>query len=103
MVNQIDAFAKVRDLIVAETGVRAHVITKDARLVEDLRIDGDDLAELMEVFFDRMQVDQRGFDADTYIPEEGLRLFGKKRQTRPLTVAMLMQSVWKGDWTTDEE
>ncbi len=96
MVN--DDLDRVRALLVNETGIRSSKVTESSRLVEDLRIDGDDLADLMHSYFERLSVDQTGFNADRYIPDEGFSLFGRERKTQPITVSMLVEGVRSGRW-----
>ena len=99
MVSQ--EFERVRDLLVDETGVRSSKVTEQARLVEDLGIYGDDLAEFMDRFFADLAVDPAAFDSSSYIPDEGLSLFRRARQTRRLTVAMLTEALRLGRWPDD--
>ena len=94
-------FDRVRALLVSETGIRSSKVTVSASLVEDLRIDGDDLADFMHSYFEQLSVDQTGFDADRYLPDEGFSLFGRARKTQPITVAMLVEGLRLGKWPTN--
>ncbi len=80
--------------------MRAAKVTEDARLLEDLKIDGDDLEDFMYSYFTRLSMDQTGFDADRYIPDEGFSLFGRARKTEPITVSMLVEGLRQGKWPT---
>lgn len=94
-----DPIAAVRDFLVRQTGVRAAAVTPEARLVEDLGVDGDDLVEAMEAFFPRFGVDPGGYAHGDYASAEGFPLFGKGKGARlTMTVSMLAQAVERGRW-----
>lgn len=91
-------FDRVRDLLVKATGVRAAKVTPDARLVEDLGIDGDDLAEFMDTYFATLSVEAGDYDPAAYVPDEGLSLFGRSKPKRPISVSMLVDGLRFGRW-----
>lgn len=94
----VDIFEQVAALISEQTGARRSAIREHADLVADLRIDGDDLAELMDAYFTKFRVDKTSFDPTRYVPDEGFSLFRKPRPVQPITVSMLVQGVQSGRW-----
>lgn len=63
-------FERVRALVSRETGLPEGQITPETRLVEDLRIDGDDGHDLLEAFADEFRVDMGNIAELNYFDDE---------------------------------
>lgn len=98
MVVGSTAFATVRDFLVCQTGLKADSIAPESRLVEDLRIGGDDLVEFMEAFFDELHVEMGTYNHMDYASAEGFSLFGKKEIRKSLPVSALVAALERGSW-----
>jgi acyl carrier protein len=94
-----DALTTERGFVARRIGVRSGAIAPESRLVEDLRIDGDDLVDLMDALFAEFRITPGGYAAADYASPEGFSLFGKRgRDRRPLPVSMLVEAVGHGRW-----
>ncbi len=68
--GQQSHFDRVRGLVSGQTGVPVHEITLEARLFEDLGMDGDDGAEFLTAFGDEFGVDIAGLAPLNYFNDE---------------------------------
>ncbi len=75
-------------------------ITPGTELERDLRLVWEDAEALLVKFFARFGVDHRQFRFDRYYaqPRYFLFNFGKRPQTQPLTVRMLVDAAERGAW-----
>jgi Protein of unknown function (DUF1493) len=83
------------------------VLTSQTRLVEDLKLIGDDADEFMGDWAEEFSIEAGDFLLDSYFPAEGLNLIGavlapfrKKTQAVTLTIGMLEKAVDLGVWDT---
>jgi len=93
-----------------EAGVSPkEILTKDHAVEGDLDITGDDAVEFMESFFEKFPVQAGDFEFNRYFSGEGFSLievalmaFSRKRRKKydkvPLTLCMLYQAIWDGEW-----
>jgi acyl carrier protein len=61
---------EVRTLLANQCGVSEDRISSSTRLLDDLGIDGDDAAELLEAFAAKFDVDLSGFDFQSFFHSE---------------------------------
>lgn len=98
-----ESVARVAALIAAQTGIRAEKISPQSRLDIDLRIDGDDLVELVDHLFEALHIAPGNFSYRDYGSAEGLNLLGTGDEnslsaTKPLTVMRFAQAALDGRW-----
>lgn len=97
-------FTKLTTFIEKERWKYNVPFNRDTRLVQDLRIDGDDAYEFMEKFVSEFDVDYSEFDYSMYFSKEGFDLFGilesifkKKGETKKaLTLGDLEKAIASG-------
>lgn len=84
-------FTKLTSFIEKERWKYNVPINRDTRLVQDLKIDGDDAYEFMEKFVSEFKIDYSEFNYTIYFSKEGFDLFGilvsvfkrKQKQKKP--------------------
>lgn len=83
--------------------VQTHSLAEQTRIVEDLKLDGDDGIEFIDSFHDEYPFDSSGFNCADYFGPEGLSLGifhwirGRKTPRRqPLTIGMLIDAAVQG-------
>ena len=103
--------ADIYDFLVERLGVKRSKLRPDADICDDLGCDGDDFAELMEVFATSFHVDLTGYRWDFHHgPESGLgplvvlAVFDPRRHQSkhiPVTPDVLLSSANAGKWLID--
>lgn len=116
--EQDSTFMSIKEFVKKELSLRSSIgLSSETRLVEDLRVDGDDALELIEKFAERYQVDLSGFDSRQYFEEEGMHwltvpalllrliiwpfrhyLFQQTASLSPLTLGMLTEIAQRKRW-----
>jgi hypothetical protein len=79
-------------------------LSRSTRLVQDLKMDGDDAYEFMEKYVSEFNLDYSAFNFDEYFSKEGFDLFGiiasifkKKVETKKtLTLGDLERAIIRG-------
>lgn len=79
--------------------------TSESNIHFDVRLDVDDVEELMEDFFKEFNVDQGSFKIETYYPDVSLS-WNPFKKTEPVqvpefTIGMLIESAKAGKWLYD--
>ena len=106
--------ADPRDVVIGVIARRAGIPTEqvslDARVLQDLHIDGDDAVDMLLEIAEKCSVDVSGFDASVYFRSEPSLLSllpflpSRKRdrvdQKRPLTVGELIEAARRRKLTT---
>ncbi len=98
---------RVRSCIAAHQAIPLARIHANSRLVEDLRVDGDDLVELIDHLFASFEIAPNEFDYREFVSPEGLSLFSLRRGSatpdqpshRALTVAMIAHAAVAHAWS----
>ena len=100
-----------RLLIAKQTGVRIEKILPSSRLEEDLRISGDDLVELVDELFAKLDIAPGDFSYARHGGPEGFTLLGgmtdkllrrKPRENVPLRVSMFVAASLRGEWDSTD-
>jgi hypothetical protein len=99
-----DIQTELRRLLIEEQGVPAFKVTGEARILQDLGVDGDDAAELFREIQTRFGTDLTALQAEwtDYFRSEPtiLTLFRKRRieSLVPITVNQVVEAVKRGAW-----
>ncbi len=99
-----DIFNRIVAFVERERWKKQLPLSRDTRLVEDLKIEGDDAYEFMEKFVTEFKVDYSEFNYEQYFSKEVFDLLGiiasffkkEKESKRTLTLGDLEQSVITG-------
>lgn len=90
-------------------GVAAEKITRQARVCEDLKLDGDDAVEFFDHFHETFYFDADTFAYDRYFNPDGFStgildlLRGKKKPAlRTMTLEMLLDAAVSGRWQDNQ-
>ncbi|QJE98961.1 DUF1493 family protein [Luteolibacter luteus] len=95
--------SEVTRFVAGEIGCDPSKLTPATRLLEDLGIDGDDAAELMESFAFRFAVDLTGYDHRRHFgPEAGWSpvVIHPSAPLIPITIIRLAEAAETGHWVT---
>jgi acyl carrier protein len=98
---------QVVSVLARRSGLAKEQLTPETRLVEDLKLDGDDAVDALLEISKKCSIDVSGFDSSLYFRSEPtlLSLFRflpsqKKRsiQKQTITVADLVDAARRGSW-----
>ncbi len=102
--------AFLENLLIQKYGVPAPLIVGSSRLVDDLKLDGDDAVELFDAFHDAYPFAPGSFAYEQYFNSEGFSLGfmdwlrGNKPQAkRPMTLQMLVDAALCGRWQDEKD
>ena len=104
-----EIFNRIATMIEVETGYSKKKISRNTRLHQDIRIDGDDAEEFLCKYSGLFAIDMNDFEFYRYFNSEGFNLisiltsifgFGNKRKLEPITVGMLEQSALLHKWNS---
>ena len=97
----------VKRILASDFRIKTDSLTEHTRIVEDLKLDGDDGIEFIDSFHNEYPFESSGFNYANYFGSEGLSLGilnwirGRKTpQRRPLTIGMLIDAAVNGKWTS---
>jgi hypothetical protein len=100
---------EILQVVSDKTGVPTHRLALQDRLLQDLKIDGDDAADLLINLATAHRVDMSGLDFTKHFrPEPNLLSILRKSSTKkrelaqkvPVTIKDLVQAVYAGKWKT---
>ncbi len=103
--KETQTFQKLQQLISDFAGYDIQDIRLETAVNDDVRIQGDDAVELIQLYAQVFQVDVRAFEFRDYFADEGIDLFAgiwvllglrKRRVLRPLLVKDLMRGIEEG-------
>jgi len=96
----------VKRILASDFSIKTDSLTEHTRIVEDLKLDGDDGIEFVDSFHNEYPFESSGFNYADYFGSEGLSLGildwirGRKAlRRRPLTIGMLIDAAVNGKWT----
>ncbi|WP_159281427.1 DUF1493 family protein [Rahnella variigena] len=105
-----DIAKQVIDLVTRRSGVymfrrkKYDTYTEESNIHFDVKLDQDDVEELMDEYFSKFQVKKEGFKIETYYPEVTFSWNPFKKQIVDIpdfTIGMLIESAKAGKWLYD--
>lgn len=95
----------IKKILADDFSIEPNSLTEHTRIVEDLKLDGDDGIEFIDNFHDQYPFESSDFNYSDYFGSEGLSLgifdYFRGRKTplrKPLTIGMLVDAAVKGKW-----
>lgn len=101
---QMDAEERVLSVLARRSGLERSRISDDSRLVQDLKLDGDDAIDALLEISKQCEMDIAGFDSSLYFrPEPNLlSIFrSKSAPQREMTVGQLVAAARQGRLTSE--
>jgi hypothetical protein len=106
-------FDVIKQLITGFVGQDRIALSRETRIFKDLRIDGEDAAELLRTYSNELKVDMSTFPYNEYFSPEGIdaigaitggikRMFGKGVVLKELTLGDMEKAAGIGRWTLSE-
>ncbi|MEL6606647.1 MAG: DUF1493 family protein [Bacteroidota bacterium] len=116
MSEETQLFEEIKSFIITNYWDLRKGLTRETRILHDLRIAGDDAEELLEAFSERFQVDLSDFEFERYFDLEGVDPIGlsilirklrgdkiPKKSSHSLTLGDLEQAAINGKWIEPTE
>ncbi|SBS37716.1 hypothetical protein MSP8887_03590 [Marinomonas spartinae] len=106
----MDIFNRLANMIETETGYSKQKVSRETRLYQDIRIDGDDVESFLYKYSELFDVDMSRFEFDCYFNSEGfdsiaiiksIFCFGRRPKLDDITVEMLERYAVSHKWGSE--